>query len=77
LTAKLTANLVGMYAMSSFGDSLPGSPSDDYLSLGANLAYTINQYLQAETGYNFDDLSSDLGRSFDRNRVYIGLKASY
>ena len=77
LTAKLTANLVGMYAMSSFGDSLPGSPSDDYLSLGANVAYTINQYLQAETGYNFDDLSSDLGRSFDRNRVYVGLKASY
>ena len=78
LTAKLTANLIGMYANSSFGDSLAGSPTDEFFSLGANLNYQINQYLAAETGYNFDDLSSDLGnRSYDRNRVYIGLKANY
>jgi hypothetical protein len=78
LTAKLTANLIGMYANSSFGDSLAGSPTDQFFSLGANLNYQINQYLAAETGYNFDDLSSDLGnRSYDRNRVYIGLKANY
>ncbi|MBT4275416.1 MAG: outer membrane beta-barrel protein, partial [Verrucomicrobia bacterium] len=77
LTAKLTANFVGMYANSSFGDSLADT-SDNFWSLGFNMSYQINQYLLAETGYNFDDLDSDLGnRSFDRNRVYLGLKASY
>jgi len=77
LTAKLTANVMGLYANSSFGDSLMDT-SDQFFSLGVNLAYQINPYLQAETGYNFDDLDSDLGnRSYDRNRVYIGLKASY
>ncbi len=77
LTAKLTANFVGMYANSSFGDSLADT-ADNFWSLGFNMSYQINQYLLAETGYNFDDLDSDLGnRSFDRNRVYLGLKASY
>jgi hypothetical protein len=77
LTAKLTANFVGMYANSSFGDSLADT-SDNFWSLGFNMSYQINQYLLAETGYNFDDLDSDLpNRSFDRNRVYLGLKASY
>jgi hypothetical protein len=78
ITAKLTANLVGMYSSSSFSDSLPGGERDEFFSLGANLNYQINQYLAAETGYNFDDLNSDFPfRSYDRNRVYIGLKANY
>jgi hypothetical protein len=78
LTAKITANVVGLYADSSFGDSLASNASDEFVSFGLNLGYQINQHLLAETGYNLDDLSSDLGnRSYDRNRVYIGLKASY
>ena len=34
--------------------------------------------LSAEIGYNFDRVDSDVGgRSFTRNRVYIGIRASY
>jgi hypothetical protein len=78
LTAKITANVVGLYADSSFGDSLASNASDEFVSFGINLGYQLNEHLLAETGYNLDNLSSDLGnRSYDRNRVYIGLKASY
>ena len=43
-----------------------------------NLTYEINRFLAAEAGYNYDRLDSDLSfRSFTRNRVYVGLRASY
>lgn len=78
LTSKITGNLVALYAHSSFESGAASSSSDNFFSVGLNFGYQINQYLLAEAGYNFDDLDSDLGfRSYDRNRVYIGLKASY
>ena len=81
ITAKLKASLLGQYQNSAFGNAFSATYQDqaeDYFSAGLNLEYAINQYLAAETGYNFDRLSSDLNtRSFTRNRIYIGLRASY
>lgn len=38
----------------------------------------IPDRLSAEIGYNFDRVDSDVaGRSFTRNRIYIGIRASY
>jgi hypothetical protein len=46
--------------------------------VGLNLAYRINQFLSAEAGYNYDKVDSDLvGRSYSRNRVYVGVRATY
>ena len=46
--------------------------------MGVNVTYEINKFLAAEAGYNYDRLDSDVGfRSFTRNRVYVGLRASY
>jgi hypothetical protein len=78
LTSKITANVVALYAMNDFGDSVSSLGDDDFFSFGAHLSYTINKNLNAELGYNFDDLKSDAGnRSFDRNRAYVGLRAMY
>lgn len=86
VTSKLRAGVNALYSRSGFGDSLGGgSFSDDFFSVGLELAYQINTFLSAEAGYNFYDLSSDLDdsspagfeRSFDRNRVYLGLRATY
>lgn len=80
ITPKLTASLLGQYQNASFEQGLGGldGKDEDYFAAGLNLGYQINQYLTAETGYNFDRLSSGaLNRSFTRNRVYIGLRASY
>jgi len=78
LTAKLTGKLLVQYTHASFNEGIYDDDSEDYVVVGLNLAYQINQYLAADVGYNFDDLSSDVtGRSYDRNRVYVGLIASY
>lgn len=78
ITPDLTASLNVQYQISSFNDGLYDGNGEDFLLLGANLEYRINRHFTTEIGYSFDDLSSDLAaRSFDRNRVYIGLRASY
>jgi outer membrane scaffolding protein for murein synthesis (MipA/OmpV family) len=43
-----------------------------------NLEYRFNPNWSTEVGYNFDRLDSDLrDRSFTRNRVYAGVRATY
>ena len=84
ITAKLTASLIGQYQIGTLNEfqTSSGATSNSYVEnyflLGANLGYQINQYLKAEAGYNFDRVDSDVQqRSFSRNRIYLGLRASY
>jgi len=88
ITPQVTGNLVGQIQNSQFagGHDFTGAKrnNDELLYLiGVNFAYQFNQFLSAEVGYNYDRLDSDIvygdgnARSFTRNRVYIGLKASY
>jgi hypothetical protein len=83
----LTGSLLGQYQFNAFQDgqrSYIGSPvtfedkSENFFLIGLNLTYEINKFLAAEAGYNYDRLDSDVGvRSFTRNRVYVGLRATY
>ena len=64
-----------------FPATLDGGPLDNrdekYYLVGLNLEYRFNPHFAAHVGYNYDKLESEAGRSFDRNRVYIGVTASY
>lgn len=81
----LVGSVLGQYQHSTYDDSMSGSTADDYYMVGVNLTYEINKFLSTEIGYNFDKLDSDLGsvqfsgwnRSFERNRVYIGIRGTY
>jgi hypothetical protein len=83
ITPKVTANLVGQVQISEFGGTQDTDQKDMFYLIGLNFAYQFNQFLSAEVGYNYDRLDSDIvyadgnSRSFTRNRVYIGIKASY
>jgi hypothetical protein len=86
ITAQLRASLIGQFQYSSFnggfGNTDPAlrsnADSERYYLLGLNLSYQFVPHLSAELGYNYDKLDSDIaGRSFDRNRVYIGVTGSY
>jgi hypothetical protein len=78
ITPKLTGSLIGQFQNSSFnGGNLDGDGERYYL-VGLNFAYQFTPHFSAEAGYNYDNLESDAaGRSFDRNRVYIGVTGSY
>ena len=78
ITPMLTGSLLGQYQHSSFSGGTLDGQTDDLILVGLNFEYKFNQNLSAEAGYNFDRLSSDIGgRSYTRNRVYAGVRASY
>lgn len=75
---KLTGSLLAQYQRAEFEGGGADNELENFLLAGLNLSYEINQFLSAETGYNFDRLDSDIpNRSFTRNRVYVGIRATY
>lgn len=78
LTAKLSLGALGQYQHSVFEGGLFDDAKDEFFIAGINLQYRINQHWLAETGYNYDKLNSELpGRSYTRNRVYVGVRATF
>ena len=52
--------------------------SDNIFTAGVNLEWRFHQNVSLEGGYNYDRQDADLpGRSYYRNRLYLGLKASW
>jgi hypothetical protein len=78
ITQKLMASVIGRVQYTTYdGGSADGSSTTDY-GIGVNLSYQINTHLSVDTGYNYDDVVSDLaGYGYNRNRVYIGVTANY
>jgi hypothetical protein len=76
---NLFANLNGSLQHSSFdGGGIYNNKSEDFYEFGANLEYLFNAHFSAHVGYDFDRLDSDIGgRTYSRNKVYIGATASY
>jgi hypothetical protein len=78
ITAHITGNLLGQYHRSSFKGGTLDSVVDNLYFLGISADYRINKNWGVEAGYNFDRLDSEVaGRSFSRNRVYLGARAIY
>ena len=51
---------------------------DFFFIANLTLEYQFSKHLSGHIGYNYDTLSSEIdGRDFDRNRVYLGLSATY
>jgi hypothetical protein len=78
ITPKLYGSILGQFQNSTFMGGFGDGLSERDFLVGLNLTYQFNPHLSSEIGYNYDRLESDLpGRTFDRNRVYIGVTASY
>ena len=78
LTPKVMGTVLGRWQHSIYNGGLYGNQAQDYYSLGANLSYAFNQHFSAEAGYNLDYLSSNIpGNQYSRNRVYLGVSATY
>jgi len=77
IATKLYGSLTAQFQNTAFNGGYADGETEQIYLVGVQLEYRINQYLASHVGYNFDKLESDLGRSFDRNRVYVGVTASY
>ena len=78
ITEKLTGSLIGRFAYATYEGGFYDSFADYSYSAGINFNYQFTRHFSADAGYNYDQLVSELsGRAFNRNRVYLGLAASY
>jgi uncharacterized protein (PEP-CTERM system associated) len=78
LAVNLSGSLLAQYQYSTFNGGAFNDQVDNFFLVGVNLDYKFTQHVSTEVGYNFDRLDSDItNRSFSRNRVYFGVRASY
>lgn len=78
ITPNLVGNITGQFQDSTFNGGAINGLSERYFLIGLNLEYRFNPHLSAHVGYNYDIVDSDVSsRSFARNRVYMGVTASY
>jgi hypothetical protein len=78
LTAKLLGTVIGQWQHSVYNQGSYNNQADDYYSLGVNLSYSFNQHFSVDAGYNYDDLTSKIpGYNYTRNRIYLGVTATY
>ena len=78
LTPKLTGSLVGHYQYSIYNDGQFNSQSADFYNVGLNLTYAFTRHFSSDVGYNFDWYTTPVpGQDYTRNRVYLGVTATY
>jgi hypothetical protein len=78
ITPRLTGGVTGQFQYGSFNEGQFDGDSELLYLAGVNLHYRFNPNLGVEAGYNWDKLDSDLsGRSYSRNRVYVGVRAQF
>lgn len=82
ITSRISASALVRYNQYSYNAStkpLDGA-SEDFFTAQLNADYKISEHFTATATYNYDDLSGDAlfsDRSFSRNRVFLGVRASY
>jgi hypothetical protein len=78
LTPKLYGNLVAQFQNTTYYGGTDNGDSEQYYLVGLSLEYRFNHYFSAQVGYDYDNVNSDIaGRHYDRNRVYLGVTATY
>ena len=79
ITAKLVGSALGQYQNSQFNGGGAGisGVGENFFLANVNLAYKINPYLLTEAGYEYNHLDSQFDRAYTRNRVYLGVRATY
>jgi hypothetical protein len=84
LAPNLYGVMMGQFQNSDYNGGEFNGQTERFYTFGASLEYRVSNYLSTQVGYNYDRLESDvtgpggnLNRSFDRNRVFLGVTANY
>lgn len=71
----LKGSLLAQFQMSQYGTP---NATDNIFTTGVNLEWRFHTFLSLEGGYNYDRQDSDIaGRSYYRNRLYLGFKGTW
>jgi hypothetical protein len=77
-TPKLTGNFLVQDQYSTFNGGYYSNEHENMLYLSAYANYKFNPYLSAEAGYTYSWLDSTVpNRTFNRNLIFLGLRAQY
>jgi hypothetical protein len=74
---SLYGSLTAQFQNSTYNGGVFNNESEQIYLAGLELEYRFNANFSAHVGYDYDRLESDLGRTYDRNRVYMGVTARY
>jgi hypothetical protein len=78
ISSDLTGGLMAQYQHSVYNGGDVDGEADDYVSVGASLAYKLDLHWSLEANYSLDWLSSDIeNRGFTRNRVSFGVRGTF
>jgi hypothetical protein len=78
ITPKLYGGLTAQFQDTTYYGGTYNNKNDLYYLLGLNVEYRFTHNFSAQAGYNYDYVDSNIpGRSYDRNRVYVGVTANY
>lgn len=76
--AKVTGILQGQWQNSEFNGGNVDGQKDTFVDISGALVYRFNPHLTGEVGYSFSQLTTDIAlRDYERNRIYLGLTATY
>jgi hypothetical protein len=78
LAPNLYGSLMAQFQNNIYQGGIYNNDTDQFFLVGLDLEYRFNPNFSAHVGYDYDRLDSQIAfRAFDRNRVYIGVTASY
>ena len=78
ITGKLAGTLMVQYQNDDYYGGTLNNQNQNYFLVYLGLSYQFNPYFSAEIGYDYDDVWGDIAyQEYNRNRVYIGVTASY
>jgi hypothetical protein len=80
IVPKLFGSLTAQVQNQDYKGGVQDGRDDVIYTIGANLEYAFLPNLSGHVGYNFDSVDSDafgVDNDYQRNRVYIGVTATY
>lgn len=78
ITPKLYGRADFQAQFGEFNEGNFDGDNEDLYMAGLGLGYQINEFWSTDLSYRYTELNSDVAyRDFDRNRVYLGVTASY
>lgn len=80
-SGKLKGTALGQFQSSDFKGGPGDGLTENFWTLGASASYSLTPHVALEASYYYDHLDSDLDvfalRGYARNRVFLGVRASF